>query len=170
MGNSNYNTSSCKCTQIRNPRLQVAQRILATRLFVRDDSVNVPRVSKLYFLSCMVHGERLDPGSFLARQLYSAATSTKGRIVIGGIIISIARFLGIEPNPDDRVSGFERLDKVAFALMGFCRVEAGRLCWIYPGGQLMPLPNVERTTLRHYHNLSYLPRDEELAFGLNFLD
>ena len=27
----------------------------------------------------------------------------------------------------------------------------------------MPLPNIERTTLRHYHNLSYLPSDEELA-------
>jgi len=27
----------------------------------------------------------------------------------------------------------------------------------------MPLPNIERTTLHHYHNLSYLPSDEELA-------
>jgi len=88
---------------------------------------------------------------------------TKGRIVIGGVITSIARFLGIEPNPDDRVRGFERLDKAAFELMGFCQVKAGRLCWIYLGGQLMPLPNVERTTLRNHHNLSYLSGDEELA-------
>ena len=83
---------------------------------------------ELYFLSCMLHSEHLDPGSFLARQVYSAATSTKGRIVIGGNITSIARFLRIEPNPDDRVSGSERLDKAAFELMGFCRIEAGRLC------------------------------------------
>jgi len=110
----------------------------------------------------MFHGERLDPGSFLACQLYSVATSTKGRIVIGGIITSIARFLGIEHNSDDRVSGSERLDKAAFELMGFCKVEAGRLCWIYPRGRLMPLPNIERTTLRHYHNLSYLPGDDEV--------
>jgi len=27
----------------------------------------------------------------------------------------------------------------------------------------MPLPNIERTGLRHHHNLSYLPGDEELA-------
>ena len=53
---------------------------MATGLFARDDSVNVPQLSKLYFLSCMLEGERLDLGSFLARQLYSAATSTKGRI------------------------------------------------------------------------------------------
>jgi len=91
-GNSNYNTSSCKCTQIRNPCLRVAQRTLATGLFVRDDSVSVPRLSKLYFLSCMPHGERLDPGSFLARQLYSAATSTKGRIVIRGLLHQFHNF------------------------------------------------------------------------------
>jgi len=111
----------------------------------------------------MLHGERLDLRSFLAIQLYSAATNTKGKIVIGGIITSIGRFLGFEPNPNDRVSGSERLDKAACELMGFCHVEAGRLCWIYPGGRLMPLPNIERTTLRHYHNLFYLPSDEEVA-------
>jgi len=55
-------------------------------------------------------------------------TSTKGRIVIGGIITPIARFLGVEPNPDDQVSGFEQLDKVVFELMSFFKVEAGRLC------------------------------------------
>jgi len=96
--------------------------------------------------------------------LYSAGTSTKGRIVIGGIITSITRFLEIEPNPnDDRVNGSEQLDTAAFELMGFCHVEAGKLCWIYPGGQLVPFPNIERTTLQQYQNLSYLPGDEELA-------
>jgi len=137
--NYNYNTSSCKCTQIRNPCIQVAQCLMASAIFARDDSVDVPRLFELY-LSCMLHGERLDPGSFLARQLYSATTSTKDRIVVGEIITSIARFLGIEPNPDDRVSGSKRVDKAAFELMDFCKVEVGRLCWIYPGGRLMPLP------------------------------
>jgi len=67
----------------------------------------------------MLKGEHLDAGSFFARKLYNAATSTKGRIVVGGIITSITRFLGIEPNPNDRVSGCERLDKAAFELMAF---------------------------------------------------
>ena len=61
----------------------------------------------MYFLSCILDVLQLDPNSFLARQLYSAAISTKGRIVIGGIVTTIARFLGIEPNPEDRVSGSE---------------------------------------------------------------
>ena len=47
--------------------------------------------------------------------------------------------------------------------MGFCKVEAGRLCWIYPGGRLLPLPDIERTTLRHSQNLSYLPGDDEVV-------
>jgi len=51
-----------------------------------------------------------DPGSFLARQLHSAAISTAGRIVIGGTVTPIARFVGVEPNPADRVSGSEHLD------------------------------------------------------------
>jgi len=27
--------------------------------------------------------------------------------------------------------------------MNFCKVDGGRLCWIYPGDQLLPLPNVD---------------------------
>jgi len=48
-GNYNYHTSSCKCTQIRNPCIRVAQRLMASGIFARDDSVNVPRLSELYF-------------------------------------------------------------------------------------------------------------------------
>ena len=61
----------------------------------------------------MLDGGQLDPGSFLARQLHSAAVSTKGRIVIGGIVTTIASFLGVELNPEDRVSGSELLDQAA---------------------------------------------------------
>jgi len=74
----------------------------------------------------MLDGAQLDPGSFLARQLHSAAVSTKVRIVIGGIITTIARFLGVGPNSEDRVSGSERLDQAAYEIMNFCKVEADR--------------------------------------------
>ena len=67
----------------------------------------------------MLNGVQIDPGSFLARQLYSVTVSTKGKIVIGEIVTSIARFLGIKPNPEDRVSGSERLDQVTFEIMNF---------------------------------------------------
>ena len=46
--------------------------------------MNVPRLSEIYFLSCTMDGVRIGPGSFLAHQLFRAAISTKGRIVIGG--------------------------------------------------------------------------------------
>jgi len=107
----------------------------------------------------MLDAVPLDPSSFLTRQLHSAAVTIKGRIVIGGIVTTIARFLGVKLNPEDRVSRFERLDKAAFEIMNFCKVEAGRLCWIYLGDQLLPLPNVDRTILLHWDNLYWLPGD-----------
>jgi len=145
---------------IMNPCIRVAQRILACSLFARNDSLNVPRLSKLYFLPCMLDGVQLDPGSFLARQLHSAAINTKGKIVIGGIITTIARFLGVEPNPDDRVSGSKRLDQAAFEILNFCKVEGSRLCRIYPRDRLLLLPNVDRTALLHRGNLYWVPGDD----------
>ena len=53
-GGYNYSTSLWKCTHVRNPCFRVAQRIMAFSIFARDDSVNVPWLSKKYFLSCML--------------------------------------------------------------------------------------------------------------------
>jgi len=76
----------------------------------------------------MQDGDQLDPSSFLSRQLHSSAISTKGRIVIGGIITTIARFLKVEPNPEDRIFGSEQLVQATFEVMNFCKVKAGHLC------------------------------------------
>ena len=108
-GSVRYSTSSSKCTHIRNPCAGVAQRIFACSLFARDNSLNIPRLSELYFLSCMLNGDQLDPGSFLARQLHNVTISTKSRIFIGGIITTIARFLGVESNPEDLIKLLLRL-------------------------------------------------------------
>jgi len=47
--------------------------------------------------------------------------------------------------------------------MNFYKVEAERLCWIYLGDQLFPLPNVDRTTLLHQANLYWVPGDVEVV-------
>jgi len=86
-------------------------------------------------------------------QFHGASISTKSMIVIGGIITNIARFLGVESNPEDRVFRSERLDQVTFEIMNFCKVEAAYLCWIYLGDRLFLLSNVDRTTLFHRGNL-----------------
>jgi len=91
----------------------------------------------------------------LARQLYSAAVSTKGRIIIGGIVATTTRFLGIKPNPEDRISGSEWLDQAAFEIVNFCKVEAGRLCWIYAG---------KGTGFCHFPMLIELPYFTRLTF------
>jgi len=75
----------------------------------------------------------MDPGTFFACQLYSAGNNTKGQIVVGGLITTIAQFFNIIPEDDDQVPGSERLDKASFELMSFGKLEAGRLFWIYPG-------------------------------------
>jgi len=59
----------------------------------------------------MLGSVQLGHSLFLARQLYSATVSTKGRIVIGGIVTTIARFLGIEPNPKEVSLGLNGLIK-----------------------------------------------------------
>jgi len=65
--------------------------------------MNVSRLFELYFLSYILDGDQLDPGSFLARQVHSVPVSTIGRIVVGEITTTIPRFLGVEPNPENRV-------------------------------------------------------------------
>jgi len=76
----------------------------------------------------MLDGVQLDLGSFSTRQLHSATVSTKDRMIIGGIVTTIATFLGVEPNPEDRVSGSEQLDQTAFDIMNFYNVDPGSLC------------------------------------------
>ena len=57
--------------------------------------MNVPRLSGLYLLSCMLDGARMDPRAFFTHQLQlcSVAASTKGRIVVGGFVTTIAHLL-----------------------------------------------------------------------------
>jgi len=56
-----------------------------------------------------------------------------------------------------------QLNQAGFKIMNFCKVEAGRLCWIYPGDWLLPLPNVDHTTLLHRGNLYWVPDDDEVV-------
>jgi len=95
--------------------------------------------------------------------LYRAAVSTKGRIVIRGVITTIARFLDVEPNPEHRVLESEWLDQAAFELMNFCKVEVEHLWWICPEDRLFSLPGVDRTTLLHWGNLQWIPADAEVV-------
>jgi len=77
--------------------------VLSFGVFIEDDRLNVPRLSEQYFMSSMVNGDWIHPGSFVVHQLYSATTSTTGRVVIGGLITSIAYPLGVKHNLEDRL-------------------------------------------------------------------
>jgi len=110
----------------------------------------------------MLDSVQLDPSSFLARQLHSATISTKSRMVISGIVITIARFWVSSPT-EYRVSKSQRLDQAAFEIMNSCKVNAERLCWIYPEDRLVPIFNVDRTTLLHWANLYWVPSDDKVV-------
>jgi len=60
------------------------------------------------------------------------------------------------------VSGPEQLELAAFDLMKFCTVEGGRICLICLENRVMPLPNIDWTTLLNSDNLFFIPGDEEL--------
>ena len=81
-GNYQYDVSRSKGTIIRVP-----QRVLTSGLFAREDNLNVPHLSELYFLHSTLEGTRIDPRSFCTNQLLSAVTSSAKRIVIGGLTI-----------------------------------------------------------------------------------
>ena len=146
-GDYRYDTSNSKETVIRNPCICMVQRLLACGLFTWEDSLNVSRQSKFYFLYGMFQDDQIDPGSLLVNQLHSATTRSKHSIMIRGLITPIAWSVGRELNPNHRIPGYELLNLVAFEYMKFYMVEAGSVCWIYLGNRLMPLPSVDRTTL-----------------------
>ena len=62
-------TSNSKCKVIWNPYIQGALRLLACRLFVKEDIINVPHLVELYFLNSMFEGDRIDPEPFLVDQV-----------------------------------------------------------------------------------------------------
>jgi len=71
----------------------------------------------------------------------------------------IARLVGVEPNSDDRFTGSQRLNLAASEQMKFCKVDGGCICWICPGNQLIPLPNVDRISPLNWANLYSISGD-----------
>jgi len=143
IGNYQYDGSASKCIIIRNPCIGVTQRVFASGLFARKDSLSLPHLPELYFLHNMLQLTCVDPRSFFANQLLSITTSSAKKIMIGGLITPTSRSVGIEPNTDDRMSRSKRLKLAVFELMKFYTVDGGRMCWIYCGTRLIPLPNVD---------------------------
>jgi len=70
----------------------------------------------------MLDGVRLDLGAFFARQSHSAATSTKGRIVVWGFVTTISCSLNVIPDDDDQVPESKHLDKASFELKSFVKL------------------------------------------------
>ena len=59
--------------------------------------MNIPILSKLYVLSCMLNGVDMDPRVFFAYQLCSAANGTKGRLLLKGLLQPLLDFSILYP-------------------------------------------------------------------------
>ena len=79
------------------------------------------------------------------------------------LLLPIAVLVGVQPNPDDRVVGLEKLNSAAFEQMKFYKLDSRHIYWIYHGNRLMPSPNVDHTSLINRAHFFFLPGDEELA-------
>jgi len=108
---------------VENVPTQVAQCMLLCGTFAMDGT----RLFELCFLLSIMNGDWIDLRSFLAHQLYIAVASNVGKMATAGLITFIARSLGVELNPDDKVSRFEGLNKAAFQQMKFCKIETGHI-------------------------------------------
>ena len=95
-GNYQYGTGTLKEQLLKIPISEWPNVYL--HVVAREDSLNVPHLSKLCFLYNMSEGNCIGPGSFFINQLHSVATSFANKIVIGALITPIARSIGVEHN------------------------------------------------------------------------
>ena len=82
---------------------------------------------------------------------------------IGLSLRALLPLVGVKSHPNDRVTGSKRLHLAAFEQIKFCKVDGGRICWIYPGNRLISLSNVDRTSLLNRVNLYFLLGYDELV-------
>ena len=86
-----------------HPIFKIIQRILANTIFGREECSKImsPELQSLY---CMTHGMEFDLGyEFVKKLLRLSSASTKGAIVIGGLVTRIAKALDID------LSGYEAI-------------------------------------------------------------
>jgi len=71
----------------------------------------------------MLEGNRID----LGYKFYSMTTSSNNRILIGDLIIPIARSIVVNPNPHDKMFIYKGFRLVVFEQMKFYKVKGGQI-------------------------------------------
>uniref|UniRef100_A0A803MRY6 Arabidopsis retrotransposon Orf1 C-terminal domain-containing protein n=1 Tax=Chenopodium quinoa TaxID=63459 RepID=A0A803MRY6_CHEQI len=115
-----YDSNNSPGNHIRHPALRYVQRLLSCTVFGRYEGGKA-RKDELFMLDRMLHGQPINTGAFLIKQMRDLAnkTTTSGAIVLGGLITPIALYLGHKERlvTEESIGGVDALDISACALM-----------------------------------------------------
>lgn len=163
-GQTDYNPQSAKASQISNPVLRLAHRILVYSIFFKSDLGGVSQ-DELFFLWALTYGRYsipIDPASWLASRFVKILTQ-RGRAAVihcGGMITHIAINLGLSLDTLRPVEGSCLLDLHALTtaqLISQHPSMPARYWCLVRGRRTVLLPNEEKITLRDPTNFILEP-------------
>uniref|UniRef100_A0A803N511 Arabidopsis retrotransposon Orf1 C-terminal domain-containing protein n=1 Tax=Chenopodium quinoa TaxID=63459 RepID=A0A803N511_CHEQI len=152
-----YDSNNSPGNHIRHPSLRYVQRLLSCTVFGRYEGGKA-RKDELFMLDRMLHGQPINTGAFLIKQMRDLAnkTTTSGAIVLGGLITPIAFYLGHKERlvTEESIGGVDALDISACALMNWIVKKDGTTLWCIKGIEDV-LPPAENMSLRVEGNWSF---------------
>uniref|UniRef100_A0A803LA75 Arabidopsis retrotransposon Orf1 C-terminal domain-containing protein n=2 Tax=Chenopodium quinoa TaxID=63459 RepID=A0A803LA75_CHEQI len=152
-----YDSNNSPGNHIRHPALRYVQRLLSCTVFGRYEGGKA-RKDELFMLDRMLHGQPINTGAFLIKQMRDLAnkTTTSGAIVLGGLITPIALYLGHKERlvTEESIGGVDALDISACALMNWIVKKDGTTLWCIKGNEDV-LPPAENMSLRVEGNWSF---------------
>uniref|UniRef100_A0A803MFB6 Arabidopsis retrotransposon Orf1 C-terminal domain-containing protein n=1 Tax=Chenopodium quinoa TaxID=63459 RepID=A0A803MFB6_CHEQI len=152
-----YDSNNSPGNHIRHPALRYVQRLLSCTVFGRYEGGKA-RKDELFMLDRMLHGQPINTGAFLIKQMRDLAnkTTTSGAIVLGGLITPIALYLGHKERlvTEESIGGVDALDISACALMNWIVKKDGTTLWCIKGIEDV-LPPAENMSLRVEGNWSF---------------
>ncbi|KAJ9131079.1 hypothetical protein P3X46_033784, partial [Hevea brasiliensis] len=144
-----YNSSKSKSTGIASSALRYMHQFAAHTIMGCGDSLGVVNTSELFFLWCMVIGQRCSTGFFLCNHLRRLCHQPTEHIVLGGLVTTIALHFGFVPGHHRLrfVTGTSRIDQTICISMGICK-KVGNKCYLVNAeGNTIPQRNKAREGL-----------------------
>ncbi|KAJ9178751.1 hypothetical protein P3X46_010608, partial [Hevea brasiliensis] len=126
-----YNSSKSKSTGITSLALRYMHRFAAHTIMGCGYSLGIVNANELFFLWCMVPGQRCSTGFFLCNHLCHLCHQSIGHIVLGVLITTIALHFSFIPGHHKlrSVTGTLRIDQTICISMGICK-KVGNTCYL----------------------------------------
>ena len=124
---AHYIPRVAKDSNITSHSLRYLHRLMAHSLFPRKEGDSVVTIIELNLLYCMVNNRQLDVCHVIATKLRDVATKRIGAIKVGGMVLSIANYLGFDVDnmPFAQLHGNTRIDLHMMEAMGMLIIGLG---------------------------------------------